>query len=169
MKSSYGIYYLFIIFLIFMIAVPPLLRFAIPNENKITDNNNKTNKEETSNNINDTEKEKNLLCKINNNNSFTIVTATDYLNSKPILLEITYNFYEYEANSTYNSNPLFTVIEELKKIPNAEVIETEKGNSITFDFNNKVDIENNSIQNFVQDIDAQKTYYENLGFICSIN
>ena len=163
MKNSYSIYYLFIVFFVIMICIPPLLRVTLPNENVQINNDYNTN--DTDQNM---ALSKFLQCNFNENISNQMINVsifTDYYEEKVTSIEIIYDLSSIKTTNLISDNPLLSELYKLKDISSAKYEKNENEEKITFDGN----IYNEpKLQQYSKDINIQKIYYETLGFICNI-
>ncbi|MDD6879483.1 MAG: hypothetical protein PUD59_04580 [bacterium] len=151
--KNYKVYYLFIVFLIIMIFVPPLFRIIIPKEENNSSKNVYTFKIMDCNTV-----------KSNNNNMLNILYQTIYRNDAIYSLKITYQNVNDSSLNDFNSEML--EFQQLKDIPIAQYNSSE--NSIFFNVASLDDSSKEVLSNYINDIDTQKNLYESKGFSCKI-
>ena len=164
MKSNdnYRVLYLLIVFFIIMIFIPPLLRLFLPNEQIIENTPVDNSKQEFIS--------RNLRCDFNQtlgDKNIKVNIFTSYYNQEITSIVFTYDISAIEDNNLFSTFSIFKELDELKTINGVEYSKNDLVETIAI--TSKEIISNEpKLQKYSQNIDVQKAYYENLGFMCDV-
>ena len=172
--SSNSIYYLLIVFFIIMIFIPPILRIALPNDEISNNENNNFNNNVNSslnNNSNNQNISKKLNCEINQtlaNNTIKLNVLTDYYDNRTTSIIFTYDLSGITNIELLSGFSIFDEINELKQLQGVQY--TKNGTQEVISLDSTVIVSNESnLKSFTNNVELQKTYYEQFGLSCTVN
>ena len=159
--KNYNVYYLIIVFLVIMIFIPPLLRFAIPKQNPVS-SSNQTLKSDSPTTNNKTEQKPsdivNLICKMSDP-EITITTTYKSDTIQKIIFSS-----KLLVEDTESDNSIITNILNFKSIDKSVF----SNNTLSFDFSNNDFFGESLLENYSRKKEVQQSYYEQIGFTCNV-